>query len=329
MRVDETSQLQVKAADVAAIVVSYNVRELLLQCLEALQIGMQTGELNEIIVVDNGSTDGSAQAVLDSFSNIEVIEAANNGYGAGANIGIAASQAEFLLILNPDTIVSPAAINHLHQYLANNPDVAIAAPRLRYPDGTIQSSRRRFPSRLTPVFESTSFARLWPKNRWARRYRMDDTDESETRYVDWVVGACLMVRRAAIAKAGAFDESFWMYCEETEWCWRLRRRGWKTAYLPDAEIVHHEGASSSQNTLQRQIAFDRSRVELQRRIFGPFTATVCATGIKAGYMIDLLIESSKFLLGHRRCLRKQRVKEAITLLGSPLTVITRIRQASE
>ena len=319
MRVDETSGQVVTAAGVTAIVVSYNVRELLLQCLESLEAGRSAGVLDDIIVVDNSSADGSAQAVLDIFRSVRVIEAPNNGYGAGANIGIRAGNAGFLLILNPDTIVPPTAVQRLSTYLASNPDVAIAAPRLRYPDGSIQSSRRRFPSRLTPVFESTSFARLWPQNRWARNYRMDDRDEAETRHVDWVVGACLMVRRAAIDNAGSFDESFWMYCEETEWCWRLRRRGWKVAYVPDAEIVHHEGASSSQNTLRRQLAFDRSRVELQRRMYGPDTATICAAGIKASYMVDLLIESAKLVLGHRRGLRRQRIRDLTTLLGSQLS----------
>jgi N-acetylglucosaminyl-diphospho-decaprenol L-rhamnosyltransferase len=328
LRADETSEQSVKATDVAAIVVSYNVRQLLLQCVESLEDGMQAGALTDIIVVDNDSTDGSAQAVLNAFSGVSVIEAPNNGYGAGANIGIAATSAEFLLILNPDTIVPPAAVHHLYTYLENHPDVAIAAPRIRYPNGSIQSSRRRFPARLTPVFESTSLARLWPQNHWVRRYYMVDTDESESRIVDWVVGACLMVRRAAIESAGSFDETFWMYCEETEWCWRLRRRGWKVAYVPDAEIVHHEGASSSQNIFKRQLAFDRSRVELQHRMYGPVVAAVCATGIKAGYVIDLLIESTKFLLGHRRRLRRQRIEDITRLLGSKLTGGAHVRQAS-
>lgn len=304
---------------VAAIVVSYNVRELLLNGLASLDSARAQGLLQEIIVVDSASSDGSPDAVRDRFPEIRVIEAPNRGYGAGANLGMAATHAGYTLILNPDTVVPPATIQRLKTYLDEHPDVGVCAPRLRYPGGQLQPSRRRFPGRLTPVFESTVLQQWWPSNPWSRDYYVQDIPENAIQDVDWVVGACLLVRRAVIANVGGFDESFWMYCEEIEWCWRLQRHGWKTVYIPDVEIVHYEGASTSQDVPQRQLAFDRSRIELQRRLYGKPTAVVVQAGIKIGYLVQMSIESAKWLLGHRRAMRRRRVAFYRTLLLSNMS----------
>jgi GT2 family glycosyltransferase len=127
-----------------------------------------------------------------------------------------------------------------------------------------------------------------------------------------------MVRREAIDRVGRFDGSFWMYCEEIEWCWRFQRHGWRISYLPDVEIVHHEGASTSQNVPRRQLAFDRSRIELQRRLYGGPTAAIAKAGIKLGYAIQMSVEGLKWTLGHRRDLRGQRVLFYRTLLFSSM-----------
>ncbi len=303
---------------VTAVVVSYNVRDLLVQCLASLEVAIEHGALDQIIVVDNDSSDGSVPAVRECLPDALLIEAENNGYGAGANRGIEQTTTDYVLVLNPDTVVPAATIARLAGYLDDHPNVAIVAPRMRYPDGGLQPSRRRFPQRLTPDFESTVFERWFPGNRWARHYRMNDTPEDRVQQVDWVVGACLLVRMDAIRQAGGFDEAFWMYCEEIEWCWRFRRHGWLTAYVPDVEIIHHEAASTGQNIGRRQLAFDRSRVELQSRLYGSSTATMVAAGIKIGYMAQALIEILKLLAGHRRDLRRQRIGEYLRLMRAGL-----------
>lgn len=303
---------------ITAVVVSYNVRNLLLQSLESLQNARDSGTLDQIIVVDNDSPDDSVQAVREHYPDVLLVEATNDGYGAGANRGIERTTTDYVLVLNPDTVVPQATIDRLAAVLDDDPGVAVAAPRMRYPDGGLQPSRRRFPGRFTPIFESTVFERWFPGNRWATTYRMDDVPEGCVQQVDWVVGACLMVRMEAIRQVGGFDESFWMYCEEIEWCWRFRRHGWTTVYVPDIEIVHHEAASTSQNVGQRQLAFDRSRVELQRRLYGSATANVAAAGIHAGYLAQMLVEAGKFLAGHRRDLRRQRIAAYVQLMRSGL-----------
>ncbi|MBA2453612.1 MAG: glycosyltransferase family 2 protein [Chloroflexia bacterium] len=303
---------------VSAVVVSYNVRELLLNCLRSLEQACASGVLNEIVVVDNNSSDGSPHAVREHFPEVCVIDAPNRGYGAGANLGVSLTSGDYVLILNPDTVVSANSVCRLAQHLDANPDVAVCAPRLRYPTGDLQSSRRRFPARLTPIFESTIFQQWWPANPLKRRYHMEDSPEDEIQDVDWVVGACLMVRRKAIDCVGGFDESFWMYCEETEWCWRFRRHGWRISYLPDVEIVHHEGASTGQNIPLRQLAFDRSRIELQRRLYGRSTALAVEAVIRFGYFVQMIVEAAKWARGHRRNLRRQRVEFYRQLLLSRL-----------
>ena len=305
-------------ANVSAVVVSYNVRELLLSCLDSLEAARAAGILSEIIVVDSSSSDGSSQAARERFPGSVVLDAPNRGYGAGANLGINASSGRYILILNPDTIVPPHTVHRLANYLDSSSEVAFCAPRLRYPSGDLQPSRRRFPGRLTPIFESTIFQQWWPANPWSRRYYLQDQSEEQIQDVDWVVGACLMVRKAAIDRVGGFDESFWMYCEEIEWCWRFRRHGWRISYVPEVEIVHHEGASTSQNVAKRQLAFDRSRIELQRRLYGAPTAVIVTVGIKLGYALQTGIEGLKWVLGHRRALRTERIRFYRTLLFSSM-----------
>ncbi|MDQ3547317.1 MAG: glycosyltransferase family 2 protein, partial [Chloroflexota bacterium] len=225
------------------------------------------------------------------------------------NVGIGATGEEYVLILNPDTVVPPGSIAGLTRGLEEHPQVALVGPLLRYPGGSIQSTRRRFPERLTPLFESTILSEWWPGNRWARRYHMRDAAEAtdQAQEVDWVVGAAMLVRRSAIEQVGGFDESFRMYSEEVEWCWRFHQHGWKVAHDPTIEIVHHEGASASQNVASRQVEFDTSRVRLARRMFGRGTAAVVRAGLLTGYTIQIARECVKWLLGNRRELRRQRI----------------------
>jgi N-acetylglucosaminyl-diphospho-decaprenol L-rhamnosyltransferase len=313
---------------VSAVVVSYNVRELLVACVASLVAARDAGELHQIVVVDNGSGDGSAAAIRDQFPDVSVVEAENRGYGAGANIGIGATGGDDVLILNPDTVVPAGTIAALAGYLAQYPDVAIVGPLLRYPSGEGQSSRRRFPTRWTALCESTIVEMWWPDNPAVRRFRMVDDPPpaaGDAQRVDWIVGAALLVRRAAIERVGGFDESFRMYSEEVEWCWRLRQHGWKVAWLPAVEIVHHEGASSRQDVSRRQLEFDTSRVRLTRWMYGDPQAGLIRAGLLLGYTIQFGIESGKWLLGHRRDLRTARMRLYLDGLRSGLRDRTSLR----
>ncbi|HUG16757.1 MAG TPA: glycosyltransferase family 2 protein, partial [Thermomicrobiales bacterium] len=290
-------------SSVAAVVVSHNTRDLLRACVESLVRAREAGEVAEIVVVDSGSGDGSVEIARELLGDAAVIAVPNRGYGSAANVGMDATSASYALVLNADTLVPAGAVRTLARFLDVHPWTALAGPRLRRPDGSTQLSRRRFPTRLTPLFESTIVEEWWPSNRWARHYRMEDAPDAGAQEVDWLVGAALLARRAAFEQAGGFDPAFRMYSEEVEWCWRFRLRGWQVAWVPDAEITHYEGASTRQDVPTRQLDFDLSRVQLMQRLYGRRHAAFVRVALLAGYLIHIVREALKWVVGHRRELR--------------------------
>lgn len=306
--------------DLSVVVVSYNVRDLLLDCLTALEAALIAGRRShEVIVVDNASADGSADAVRRRFPAARVLEQpVNLGFAAATNAGIRRSRGRTVVLLNPDTTVVGDALDVLAAELETRPEVGVVGPRLLYPDGRLQSSRRRFPTRLTGFLESTIVQDYWRRNRVLRRYYMEDRTPDERQEVDWLVGACLAVRRAAIESTGLLDERFFMYSEEVEWCHRLRGAGWRVVYCPAATIVHHEGASSRQDSAARQVRFDTSKVLLYRRLHGPATAAALRAFLLSSYLLRVGIEGGKGVLGHKRALRRERVRLYLSALRSRL-----------
>ena len=307
-----------KPARISAVVVNYNVCDLLRACLESLEHARKSGELDEIIVVDSSSSDGSDRMVQEQFPDTALRVVPNRGFGAGVNVGLVESSGDAILILNPDTVICPGAISTLSTTLFSSPGVGMVGPQLRYPDGTPQPSRRRFPTAWTPVFESTILEEWLPGNRLVRRYRMLDDPDHWQPSVDWLVGAAMMVRREVVQQAGGFDESFWLYGEELEWCYRIRRHGWQIRYVPDAMIIHHEGSSTGQDRLNSRLEFDRGRVRAQRVIHGERVARRTARMLRINFAIHLVREGTKWLLGHRREMRRERVSHYWTLLRSDL-----------
>lgn len=305
---------------VSAVVVSYNTRDLLRDCVESLIVAQRAGEIDEIVVVDSGSSDGSAGMARSLVGERHVVEVENRGYGAAVNTGTELTTGRYVLVLNADTTVPAGTIRELADHLDTHEWCAVAGPRLRYPDGRTQPTRRRFPARLTPLLESTIVEEWWPGNRWARRYRMHDVPCAGCQQVDWLVGAALLLRRSAIEQVGGFDSAFRMYSEEVDLCWRLRQRGWRVSYVPHVDIIHHEGASTGQNIPARQFDFDVSKVRLAERMYGRRYATLIRSGLLAGYALNLIRESSKWVLGHRRDLRRQRVTLYARLLTSRLSL---------
>lgn len=317
---EERTALAPAALDLSVVIVSYNVRELLLDCLASIEASLAgSGRGCEVIVVDNASPDGSADAVRRRFPEVRVLgRAANAGFAAATNDGIRAARGRVIALLNPDTTVVGDALGTLADFLAANPAVGVAGPRLVYPNGATQPSRRRFPTRLTGFLESTIIQDFWHDNRVLRRYYLADRDDGETQEVDWLVGACLVARREAITQAGLFDERFFMYSEEVDWCYRVRAAGWRIAYVPQAVIVHHEGASSRQDLPARRILFDTSKVLLYERLHGRATARALRAFLLASYALRVGIEGGKGLVGHKRPLRRERVRLYLAALRSRL-----------
>jgi hypothetical protein len=230
--------------DLSAVVVSYNSRDHLPGSLGALAAST-AGTAAEIVVVDNDSRDGTPDLVRERFPAVSLIRnGANLGYARAVNQGIAATTGRHVLVLNPDCEMKPGALASLARFLDGAPKAAIAAPRILNPDGTLEFSARSFPGPLTFLFNRYSLlTRLFPHNPFSRGYLLTDWDHASVREVDWVSGACMLVRREAIATVGGMDEAFFMFNEDVDWCRRMKLAGHAVCYVPDAVVVHHIGAS--------------------------------------------------------------------------------------
>jgi GT2 family glycosyltransferase len=185
--------------------------------------------------------------LAERFPEVRLISNRENvGYARAVNQGIAATTAPFVLVMNPDCEPRPGAVRRLREHLLAHPHVALAGPRILNTDGTLEYSARSFPTPFTFLFNRYSLlTRLFPDNRWTKVYLLSDWDHTSSREVDWLSGACLMARRAAIDRVGGMDEAFFMFNEDVDWCRRMWREGWSNAYVADAEVVHHIGASKS------------------------------------------------------------------------------------
>jgi N-acetylglucosaminyl-diphospho-decaprenol L-rhamnosyltransferase len=290
----------------SVIIVSWNVRELLRRCLISLAPHRDAIPM-QVIVVDSASGDGSAEMVAADFPWVELVASPDNvGFPAANNIGLAMARGRFILLLNPDTEVVGEALATLIAYLEANPGVGIAGPQLLNPDGSVQSSRRRFPTLATGFFESTWLQPFAPR-RLLARYYAEDLADGETGAVDWVTGAAIMARREVVEQVGGLDPGYFMYSEELDWCRRIRDAGWRVVYLPAAQIVHHAGKSSEQAVTARHINFQRAKLRYYRQYHGSGAAWLLRLFLLASYVLQIGVEGAKGLLGHKRELRRQRV----------------------
>ncbi len=317
--------------DLSIIIVSWNVRDLLRRCLESLrrQSFVQDadgGEQTEIIVVDNASADGTVEMLramapqFNSAMNMRVIANSENvGFTRGNDQALALAQGRYLFLLNPDTELRPGALQTLIDYMDAHPRVGIVGPQLVYADGSLQSSRRRFPTLATAFFESTRLQQWFPRSPILARYYMLDTSDDAAQEVDWVTGSAMFVRREVYEQVGGLDEGFFMYAEELDWCYRAKKAGWQIVYLPSAQIVHHEGKSSEQVLAQRDIYFHSSKVRFFRKYRGAFVAEILRAFLLLMFAFQLAEESFKWLLGHKRALRAARVKAYAQVLRSGLS----------
>ena len=303
-------------SQLSIIIVSWNVRELLRACLAGLPCDA------EVIVVDNASLDGSADMVRRDFPHVRLLANTNNrGFTGGNNDGLRLASRPWVLFLNPDTVVRGDALEQMLAYLQSHAHVGVVGPQLRYGDGSLQSSRRRFPTLATALFESTPLAWHWPaeRNPWARRYHMAGTRSDRTQEVDWLVGAALLTRQDVLVQVGGFDEGYFMYSEELDWQRRVKQIGWKIVYLPEAVITHYEGKSSEQATGARHIRFNRSKVRYFRKHHGSWQAEFLRLALLTMFGFEWAIEAAKYLLGSERAMRRGRLSAYSQLIRSGLS----------
>jgi N-acetylglucosaminyl-diphospho-decaprenol L-rhamnosyltransferase len=228
-------------AEVDAVVVSYNVSDLVLRCISALR----ADGIARVVVVDSASSDGSAATVRREEPDVDLVALSTNvGFGAAVNRAVGRTSSPYVLIVNPDVVVEPGSTKALVEVLESQPDVAIAAPRVETTDGRLYESARRFPT-LSDALGHAFLYFVWPTNPFSRRYRMTDWDHGPAD-VDWVAGTHLLVRRSAWDAIGGFDERFFMYMEDVDLCRSLGRAGWRIRYEPAARVIHGIGRSTDQ-----------------------------------------------------------------------------------
>lgn len=304
--------------DLSIITVSYNVRDLLQRCIASVEAALgRAGLREEMLIVDNASSDGTPD-MLDQYAASEQVRVLaskeNLGFSRGNNLAIKQARGRYIMLLNPDTELQPDVLATLIGYMDAHPDVGVVGPRLRYGDGSIQSSRRRFPSLPSLLIESTVLQRLLPNARAVRDYYVADRPDDTIQEVDWLVGACLVVRREAIEQAGVLDERFFMYSEELDWCRRIKEAGWKIVYNPDAEVMHYEGRSSEQNVLARHVYFNNSKLKYAAKYHGRAAALVVRLWLILNFLFLVAEDGTKFILSARnRVMRRARIAQLLVV----------------
>jgi GT2 family glycosyltransferase len=256
------------AAPVLSVVVlSWNTRGLLLACLRAL-FGEDPRHRREVIVVDNGSNDGSADAVAHAFPQVRLIRNPENRlYAVGNNQGAFAATGEFVCTLNSDTEVRPGALDQLVDFLRAHPGHGAVAPRLVDPDGTVQRACQRFPTLMSALCFDSWWGKWWPGSWVQDRYLMRDFDHLSSRDVDQPPGACFCMRRDEYVRMGGLDEELSLFYNDVDLSKRLWRAGRKVHYLAEAEVMHHRGASTRSFT-RMLVVWHRNRIAYYKKHYG-------------------------------------------------------------
>jgi N-acetylglucosaminyl-diphospho-decaprenol L-rhamnosyltransferase len=239
------------------VVVNYRAGDLLTACARSILEDGSAGAA-EVVVVDNGSADGSVARLQKAVPTVRVLDAGGNiGYGAAANRGIAATTAPVVAVCNADLTVAPGTAAAMVTRLDTEPDLAAVGPLIRNTDGTVYPSARSVPALRDAIGHAVLGAR-WPDNRFSRRYRQLDADPAVPRDVDWISGAAMWLRRSALDSVGGWDEHYFMYGEDADLCWRMRRLGWRVAYDPRGSVVHTQGVSTDQHPYRMIVRHHRS-----------------------------------------------------------------------
>lgn len=249
-----------------AVVVDHDAGPAVERCV----VSLRAAGASRVVVVDNAVPSGSSKRALASGDGthadfVEVIEPGINlGYGSGANRGAAITDSDLLVVCNADVVFDRDSLRHLVDALDADPALAIVGPLVLEPDGTRYPSARRFPSLLEGAGHAIA-GRLLPQNRFSRHYRMTDMGSTETTVVDWVSGSCMLVRRRVFEELGGFDESYFMYGEDVDLCWRAHRAGYEVAWVPSASVTHVGGISTRRAPYRMLAAHHRSALRFAAR----------------------------------------------------------------
>ncbi|NCC30777.1 MAG: glycosyltransferase family 2 protein [Chloroflexia bacterium] len=285
----------------AVVILNYNRADLLADCLASLYAAPTCCDLT-VWVVDNASTDASVAIVRDRFPQARlIVSPINGGFSYGNNLALRAisveQSADYVLLLNNDTVVPAGALDGLVDYLVAHPEVAVVGPRLLLPDGSLDlACRRSFPSPETSFYRMSGLATLFPRSHRFGRYNLTYLDPACETEVDAVVGACMLLRTSVIDEVGLLDEQFFMYGEDLDWCYRIKAYGWRIVYYPQVIVHHYKRASSTRRAIPSIRAFYDAMRIFHRKHYAATTAAPLNLLIEAGISLKEFMALGRNLL---------------------------------
>lgn len=295
---------------ISVAIVNYNTRDVLRPCL----VSLLAEGVADIVVADNGSTDGSLEMLRDEFPSVAVlVDRSNPGYGGAANAAIAHSSSDYVLLLNSDTVMHAGAVDALRQYLDAHPRAGVVGPRLRNPDGTLQRSLHQFPTPLVTLLDYSWVGPLVGKIPLLRKLYLASDSHERARAIPWVTGAALAFRRSAFEAVGGFDTDFFMYYEEVDLSYRMLRAGWETHFDPHAEVTHVGGASTSQIRGRMYVQQIRAALQYSQRHHMQADVELTHVALKFGLLCRLVGDRVRLLFA-RDDARRAWLKENIAIL---------------
>ncbi len=262
--------------DLSIIIINWNTKQLLLDCIASLHITVCRASF-EIFVVDNGSTDGSVEAVSRIFPEVQVIaNTTNQGFAKANNIALKRMKGRYAVLLNSDTVLKDAALDTLFAFMETHPRAGMCGPQLLNEDGSNQTSVGRFPVLLSE-FTSKSLMRMFAPKTYRRLFIPEISGHKKPAVVDFIIGACMMARKEAMDQAGMLDEDYFFFYEEIDWCLRMHRAGRPVYHVPEAEVYHLGGGSTKKVRL-------RARAESWRSRYLYFQKSLNLTPMKKGLL---------------------------------------------
>jgi len=258
--------------DLSIVIVNYNTRHLLRECLRSL-FASEVDFIYQVTVVDNGSQDGSAEVVRREFPQVDLLENLENvGYAQANNQGLRREKARYYLLLNPDTLLPPGALSGMLSFMEEHPQVGIAGPKLVMADGRLDlACRRSFPTPEISFYRLSGLGRLFPRSKRFGRYNLTYLDPDQVAEVDSVVGAFMMIRGETLEEVGYLDEEFFLYGEDLDFAYRAKKVGWEVYYNPQVTVLHYKRRSSSQNRKRAQYEFYRAMHLFYRKHYAKTT----------------------------------------------------------
>lgn len=252
--------------DLSILIVNYNTCQLTMDCLQSVY-DSETDYKFEVIVVDNASSDNSVELIKERFKKVNMIaNKSNTGFARANNQAIALANGRYILLLNSDTIVQPDTLQKMIVYMDNHMEVGASGCKVILPDGSLDKAcRRGFPTPSASFYYAFGISKLFPDNPKFNQYQLGYMDPDQTYPIDCLVGAFMMIRQETIAQVGVLDETFFMYGEDIDWCYRIKEAGWEIHYYPETFIIHYKGASSRRKPLKIIYEFHRAMWVFHRK----------------------------------------------------------------